>query len=65
MMMEIGFTLCLIAAPETCEERRIGFAPALPGACIWATGPEFARALPDGWVAAHWHCLAPPAHAES
>ena len=60
-MMEVAFTLCLIGAPDTCEERRIAFAPAQPIACIFAAAPELARAVPEGWVVVQWRCVAPPA----
>ena len=58
MLMEIAFTLCRLAAPMDCEDRRIAFRPAAPVACIFAAGPELARIAPEGWAVIRWRCLA-------
>ena len=59
MLMEIAFTLCRLAVPTDCEDRRITFQPATPVACIFAAGPELARIAPEGWVVVRWQCIAP------
>ena len=59
MLLEIAFTLCRIAAPGDCEDRRLTFLPPVPVACIFAAGPELARAVPEGWTVTHWRCSLP------
>lgn len=56
MLLEIAFTLCRIAVPEECEDRRITFLPPIPVACIFAAGPELARIVPESWAVTHWRC---------
>lgn len=57
MLLEIAFTLCRIAAPQDCEERRHRFMPRIPVACIFAAGPELARVTPKGFSVATWRCV--------
>lgn len=59
MIMEIAFTLCRVAAPSECEDRRIAFLPPIPVACIHAAGSELSRAVPEGWAVTRWRCVDP------
>jgi hypothetical protein len=59
MVLEIAFTLCRIAAPDDCENRRIAFSPRIPVACVFAAASELAIAVSEDWVVVHWRCIAP------
>jgi len=60
-MIELVFTACLVATPETCEDRHLTFAESLsPMQCLMGAQPELAKwseAHPK-WEIGKWKCRA-------
>lgn len=58
-MIELIFTVCLVASPESCEERHLTFAEAMtPMQCLMGAQPELAKwseAHPK-WRIGKWRC---------
>jgi hypothetical protein len=58
-MIELVFVACLVAAPDSCEERAMRFMrPMSPRTCLRRAQPELARwsLSHPKWRIAHWSC---------
>lgn len=67
-MIRVTYLLCVIGAPERCEENAfvVNAAP-LPAICASLVQADLARRVRPGWRLARWRCApaqrrAPPDH---
>ena len=57
-MIELAFTVCLLAAPDRCEERRLLFQDVTAERCMAGAQPQLAKWSVEhaGWRITRWHC---------
>ncbi|MFO7759509.1 MAG: hypothetical protein R6V26_13725 [Roseovarius sp.] len=57
-MIEVLFVVCMAAAPDECDERRIVLGEVSPTACQYLAQPELARWMEDHpeLNIRHWQC---------
>jgi hypothetical protein len=66
-MIELVFVVCLLSAPDRCEERSLAFlAQSGPFACMFQAPPELAAWIGEhpGFRVASWHCEDPARRAQ-
>ena len=59
-MIELAFTVCLMTAPDVCENRSLVFIDVPQERCVMGAQPQLARwaAEHEGWRIARWSCNA-------
>ena len=60
-MIELTFTICLLASPHACEERSLLFSDVSAERCIQGAQPQLAKWAMEhqGWRIARWSCRKP------
>lgn len=57
-MIELAFTVCLLASPDHCEDRSLLFYDVPPERCMMGAQPQLAKwsSEHEGWRITRWHC---------
>ena len=57
-MIELAFTVCLLASPDHCETRSLYFIDITPDRCMAGAQPQLAKWSGEhaGWRITRWHC---------
>ena len=60
-MIELAFTVCMVASPDACEKRSLLFTDISPQRCIAGAPPQLAKWATEhqGWRIAEWSCRRP------